>query len=413
MLAAKCNDVTAAKRLIVTSNINEVNAAGSTALHFAAFYDSVGVAEILLDKEADVNLKNNIGWSALIYAAKYGHTKIGTLLLENKADLNLQNKEGWSALMEAARYGHTKIGTMLVDNKADLNLQDKDGWTALMDAARYGHTKIGTLLVEKKAEVNLQTINGWSALMFAARYGHTKIGTLLVENKADVNIAGASGGTALLVAVEQGHLKIAEDLVEHGADVNAQGLSGKTSLMKAAQKGDKEMVKYLIDKAKASVFPISGAGATAQQMAADSFYDKFLQKKTLASRLQSPSLMQKLHYMVFDTFCLQYLLVGICVGGIVPWPSPWSSHNGVCNPSIWSCQHVFGMPTCQHSQIFGLFWDMWSDLKWVFFFFAQQSICLCIAIHFQIQYPAMTMAMCWSKFSRVAPVRGYFMAISR
>jgi len=53
-------------------------------------------------------------------------------------------------------------------------------------------------------------------------------------------------------------------------------------------------------------------------------HDQKLQKelkrtseKTLASQLETPSLMQKLHYMVFDTFCLRDLLVGICVGGIV------------------------------------------------------------------------------------------------
>ena len=304
MLAAKCNNVTAAKRLIVTSNINEANAAGSTALHFAAFYGSAAVAEILLDKEADVNLQTKTGMSALIYAAMKGHTDMVKVLVENKADLNLQTNIGWSALMEAARYGHTDMVKVLVENKADLNLQTNIGWSALMEAARYGHTDMVKVLV---------------------------------ENKADVNMPEASGATALKVAVEQGHLKMAEVLVEHGADVNAQDLAGRTPLMRAAQKGNKEMVDWLIDKAKASVFPISRAGATAQQMAsAYDSDDEELQKelkrtseKTLASQFQTPSVPQKLHYMIFDTFCLPYLLVGICVGGIVPWSSPWSTGNGV------------------------------------------------------------------------------------
>lgn len=122
-------------------------------------------------------------------------------------------------------------------------------------------------------------------------------------------------------------------------------LAGKTPLMRAAEQGHKEMVKWLIDKAKASVLPISRAGATAQQMAsAYDSHDQKLQKelkrtseKTLASQLETPSLMQKLHYMVFDTFCLRDLLVGICVGGIVPWSSPWSTGNGVPHREVPPC----------------------------------------------------------------------------
>ena len=213
--------------------------------------------------------------------------------------------------------------------------------------------------MENKAELNLQNKNGWTALMEAAKYGHRDMGKMLVENKADVDIATASGGTALFVAVDRGYLKMAEVLVEHGADVNVQGVSGKTPLMLAAQRGDKEMVNWLIDKAKASVLPISRAGATAQQLASNSLHDQKLQKelkrtsekiikKTLASQLQSPSLKQKLHYMIFNTFCLRDLLVGICVGGIVPWSSPnafsLTLAFEVANMSLGR-QHA-NMPTC-------------------------------------------------------------------
>ena len=239
--------------------------------------------------------------------------------------------------MHAAMLGRTDMVKKLVENKAEVNLQDKDGWSALMDAAMLGHTDTVKVLVENKADLNLQDKDGWSALMDAARHGHTDMVKLLVENKADVNMATTSGHTPLLVAAERGYRKMAEVLVEHGADVNAQDLAGKTPLMLAAQKGNKEMVDWLIDKAKASVFPISRAGATAQQLAAGSFRDKFLQKETLASQFQTPSLTQKLHYMIFDTFCLKYLLVGICVGGIVPWPSPWSTGNGVRHREVPPC----------------------------------------------------------------------------
>ena len=108
MLAAKCNDVTAAKRLIVTSNINEVNAAGDTALHFAAFYDSTAVAEILLGNEADVNLQGQ---------ARLQRLDVGNDERPHKNRHNAAGEQGRSESADQERLQRLDVGSEVQPHK--------------------------------------------------------------------------------------------------------------------------------------------------------------------------------------------------------------------------------------------------------------------------------------------------------
>jgi ankyrin repeat protein len=86
ILAAAGNGDVAKVRLLLDRNPNlafSKNKEGFTALHYAASYGYLEIAELLLTKNADVNAKTSKGDTPLHYAASYGHKDIAELLLSN------------------------------------------------------------------------------------------------------------------------------------------------------------------------------------------------------------------------------------------------------------------------------------------------------------------------------------------
>ena len=59
----------------------------------AALTDSVDVARLLISRGAKVNAIDYEGWTALHAAANYNHLKMAQLLIDNGADKNI--KDNW------------------------------------------------------------------------------------------------------------------------------------------------------------------------------------------------------------------------------------------------------------------------------------------------------------------------------
>ena len=64
-------------------------ASGLTPLMQAAYEGHLGVAELLVDKGADVNAKDKVGWTALTCAACEGHLEVVKLLKDRVAGVTL------------------------------------------------------------------------------------------------------------------------------------------------------------------------------------------------------------------------------------------------------------------------------------------------------------------------------------
>ena len=75
---------------------------GDTPLHWAAEWGCADVAELLVERKADVNAKDKTGWTPLHYAASFGHRNVAELLLTNKADVNAKDTSGHTPLHYAA-----------------------------------------------------------------------------------------------------------------------------------------------------------------------------------------------------------------------------------------------------------------------------------------------------------------------
>ncbi len=147
------------------------------------------IAQLLVDRGADVNTKKvrncpNIfrklcvhirflrdsdlidfisfpqdGWTALMLASSYGHREIAQLLVDRSADVNTQRKVGKFVFLTCLLLEKfVSVNRFLRDSgiSATSSISSQDGQTALMCASRYGHREIAQLLVDRGADVSTQ-----------------------------------------------------------------------------------------------------------------------------------------------------------------------------------------------------------------------------------------------------------------
>lgn len=113
-----------------------------------------------IKKGANVNARNSTRWSSLAYAAKFNHLPVAKILIENGADINQKVNTGATALQIALNSDNFDIADYLISQKADVNIKDILGMTALGWAAKDGNIKVVKYLVSKGANVNAQNTNG-------------------------------------------------------------------------------------------------------------------------------------------------------------------------------------------------------------------------------------------------------------
>ncbi len=212
-------------RVLLKSRAGDVDARqpdGATALLWAAQWDDVETADLLLAAGAKVGLVNDFGVSAMHMAAANGSEAMVSRLLKAGADPNTTLPTGESALMSAALTGRPGVVKALLAAGANVNAHEATkGQTPLMWAIAEGHREIARLLVEHGADVNARSTAGYTPLAFAARLDDRETISLLLERKADLNAEAVDGTTVLHVAALRGHVDLVRTLLERGADPNA------------------------------------------------------------------------------------------------------------------------------------------------------------------------------------------------
>ena len=227
------------------SIVNAEDRSNRSSLAYAACYGHYEMAELLLDKGADVNAQGGHYGNALQGASLRGHEQSVKLLLDKGADTNAQGGSYGNALQGASSRGHEQIVKLLLDKGADVNAQGRHFSNALQGASLEGHEQSVKLLLDNGADVNAQGGHFGNALQGASLRGHEQIVKLLLDKGADVNAQGGSYGNALQGASSRGHEQIAKLLLDKGADINAQGGG---ALQAASSRGHEQIVKLLLDK---------------------------------------------------------------------------------------------------------------------------------------------------------------------
>ena len=221
-----------------------------TGLHWiAGFGLCSAVNEFLRRKEDEtcaVNATDSNGEGSLMYAAKHGHCAMAELLLDKGAEINAQGGDFGDALQAASYGGHEAVVRLLLDKGAEINAQGRRYDNALQTASYRGHEAVVRLLLDKGAEVNAQGGDYGNALQAASYRGYEAVVRLLLDKGAEINAQGGYFGNALQAASYRGHEAVVRLLLDKGAEVNAQGGYFGNALHAAAYAGKNEVLELLI-----------------------------------------------------------------------------------------------------------------------------------------------------------------------
>ena len=261
--AARNQDQTKVRALLARPTAVNVRAEdGSTALLWAAHWNDLATATLLIRARADANVANDFGMTPLSRACTNGSAALVALLLDAGANPNTRIATGESPVMTCASTGNAEAVRLLIAHGADVNAKEpSQNQDALMWAAAERHPNVVRLLVEAGASPQAHTKKGFTALHFAAREGDLDSVRQLLASGVDVDIrsrpdaaaetgrdatAGSNGGrsasgtaaaaaaprgpgyqatisegsTPLLVATVRGHVPLALFLLDNGADPN-------------------------------------------------------------------------------------------------------------------------------------------------------------------------------------------------
>ncbi|CAH1260993.1 unnamed protein product [Diabrotica balteata] len=251
MLAILHGDYNEAVRLLDNGmDLSYIESTGFSPLHRAVEKGDVGIVELLLKRNANVN-SNVDGLNQLVHqplhlAAKCGHLDVLILLIAYGASLETKCPNGFLAIHLAAQEGHFNIVKYFVENKCyHVDIQSNNLRTPLMCAAIPGHTEIVKFLIQCNADVKKTDVFDSTALHYACQENHEDIFEILIRKGCNLDAKMYNGDTPLHISVRQGHLSAARRLIESGArSFLEEGVSGNSPVHLAAQHNRKEMLEY-------------------------------------------------------------------------------------------------------------------------------------------------------------------------
>jgi ankyrin repeat protein len=217
-----------------------------TGLHLAAYFGVDDAVQFLLSCYSP-DIRDSYSQTPLHWASREGHLEVAQLLLDKGADVKATNSNcGGTPLHLASREGHLEVAQLLLDEGADVKAADSDGRPPLHWASRNRHLEVAKLLLDKGADVEVADSNEMTLLFWASHYSDLKMTQLLLDKGADVENTAPDGRTPLHFASSKGDLEIAKLLLDKGADIEAKDSVSRTPLLYAARNGNKAIVELLL-----------------------------------------------------------------------------------------------------------------------------------------------------------------------
>ena len=227
-----------------------------------------------LDGGADVNgIEPASRATPLIAAAVFGQTTVAQLLIERGADIEITGGDGSTPLHVAALFAYPEFVTLLIDKGAVLDARNHQGQTPLdrvsapwsppvkgmydligatlkvhIDIPRIkaGRTAVATILREQIG-VSPETGSDDTNIVLAVTKGYLPTVKEYLDDGGDPDRLEPLGKSPLLlVACLHGHADVVEAFLASGAAVNLQNPEGETPLHIAVLVAYPEVVKLLL-----------------------------------------------------------------------------------------------------------------------------------------------------------------------
>lgn len=235
------------------TDVNQSQSDGTTALHWAIYYNDPELVTALLRRAADVNARNDYGATPLSQAAITGNPAIIESLLDAGAEADERGADDQTALMIIARTPNIEAAKVLIDAGADVNAVEQwRGQTALMWAAAQNQPEMVKFLLDKGADPDAQSLpnnwerqvtaeprmkilpaGGFTPLLYATREGCTLCTQYLIDAGASLNKTDPEGITPLVMANLNARWDSAKLLLEVGADPDKWDIYGRSPLYTA------------------------------------------------------------------------------------------------------------------------------------------------------------------------------------
>lgn len=218
-----------------------------TALHFAAFTDSVDAMRTLV--EHGCRLEPTVLHSA-VKSRAVGCIQL--LLFKYNVDVNVLDPMGSAPIHICADQGFSDCMYMLLSSDRTLiDLKDYHDYTALHLACESAHVECVKLLIEHKANIHAKNMKFQVPIHMAAKSQSVDCIDLLVKAGADVNARDMDDRTPLHSAISVKTLNVClavDTLLGYHAKVNMQDHYGFTPLHVAALNEVPECVESLLAK---------------------------------------------------------------------------------------------------------------------------------------------------------------------
>ncbi|VDN05740.1 unnamed protein product [Thelazia callipaeda] len=306
-ICAQSNSLNCAEVIVnhCDSIIDRSDWAGSTPLHYAAFFGSIGFVKFLLLRGANPNIRNKQGMTAAHMAAYSGYDEILRVLFRNGVDFQSRDNRLRTVLHYASLSTNMNSVRFLVESTSvPLDSQCSEGFTPLHYAVIWGCSRNAEILIKRGAHPfmpsygsnyiplhiaagftegtvpcellldvtrNLadQSADGSTALHFACEHGRIARTKILLARRVPVNIFTEHGLTPLHMACRHGHDLIVKHLLAAGADCNLKTKTGLTAVHLAAFHGHVSVIRTLYLNG-ADIEAVDNFGRTALHVATQS-----------------------------------------------------------------------------------------------------------------------------------------------